>query len=196
MYDIYSKALAVLEVLEWAQRRIEGNKPFRLVSKLRREGLYLDKSVAYLIDSLRHTEALRFRNAMATVESHFARLCREDREFIRVEGPATTGFYLAYLDDHERIVGLARKMLVGERRFPGESRELVDVASVLVTSPNWVVKVLMAEIDPRHRAMLEPRVCMMLDSALSVTEGKPVPEAYVAQMYNLRRSVSSDLMTA
>lgn len=196
MYDIYSKALSVLEVLEWAQRRIESNKPFRLVSKLRREGLYLEKSVAYLLDSLRQNEALRFRNAMATVESHFARLCREDREFIRVEGPATTGFYLAYLDDHQRIVDLGRRMFLGERNFPGVSAELVEVASVLVTSPNWVVKVMMAEVEPRHRLLVEPRVCMMLDSALDVTKGRPIPESYVNQMFNLRRSIDASMMTA
>lgn len=196
MYDIYSKALSVLEVLEWAQRRIENNKPFRLVSKLRREGLYLEKSVSYLLDSLRPFEALRFRNAMATIESHFARLCREDREFIRQEGRATTGFYLAYLDDHQTIVDLGRRMFMGERQFPGVSADLVEVASVLVTSPNWVVKVLMTEINPRYRALVEPRVCMMLDSALDATRGRPVPEAYVNQMSNLRKSIDESLMTA
>lgn len=196
MYDIYSKALSVLEVLEWAQRRIESNKPFRLVSKLRREGLYLEKSVAYLLDSLRPNEALRFRNAMATVESHFARLCREDREFVKQEGPATTGFYLAYLEDHETIIDLSRRMFLGERTFPGVSKDLVEVASVLVTSPNWVVKAMMPEIDPRYRALIEPRVCMMLDTALDATRGRPVPEAYVNQMFNLRKSIDASLMTA
>lgn len=194
MYDTYTKALAVLEVLEWAERRIHSNKPFRLVARLRRGGLYLDKSVAYLLDSLRHAEALRFRNAMATIESHFARLCGEDKTFIRSEGPATTGFYLSYLEDHHVIVDLARRMFMGERRFPGVSPELVDVASVLVTSPTWVVKVMMNEIDPRYQVLVESRVSMMLDSALSVTTGTPVPAAYINQMSNLRQSMSMTMV--
>ncbi|PLR49571.1 hypothetical protein CYR40_03620 [Chimaeribacter arupi] len=186
MYENYTKALAVLEILEWAKRRIEGNKPFRLVSKLRKEGLYLDKSVAYLLDSLRENEALRFRNAMATIETHFARLCREDREFIRQEGPATTGFYLAYLNDHKTIIDVAQRMFLGERVFPGVPKEQVDVASVLVTGPTWVVKVLIPEVDPRYSAIMIPRALQLLESAIEMVKDKPVPEKFVKNLNSLK----------
>lgn len=193
MYENYTKALAVLEVLEWAERRIATNKPLRLVAKLRREGLYLEKSVAYLMDSLRPNEALRFRNAMAITitESHFARLNKEDREFIRIEGPATTGFYLAYINgDHEKIIELARQMLLGIRKFRGYSPDLIETASVLVTGPTWVVNVLLPEIDPRYRAMIEPRVNMLLDSALEIAKDRPIPEACREQLKKLKNSLS------
>lgn len=191
MYETYTKALAVLEILEWAERRIHSNKPFRLVSKLRREGLYLEKSVSYLIDSLRPNEAFRFRNAMATIETHFARLSREDREFIRVEGPATTGFYLAYLNgDHDRIVEVARKMFLGQRTFSGVPADLIEAAAVLVTSPTWVVKVLLPETDHRYHCMIEARATMLLDSAVGIAKGRPIPEAYVGQLKAMKAAVS------
>lgn len=192
MYENHTKALAVLEVLEWAERRIHNSKPFRLVSKLRREGLYLEKSVSYLMDALRPNEALRFRNAMATIETHFARLSREDREFIRVEGPATTGFYLAYLDgDHDKIVEVARQMFLGRRIFSGVAADLVETAAVLVTSPTWIVKVLLPETDHRYHSLIEARATMLLDSAIDIVRNRPIPEAYVNQLKSMKAIVSA-----
>lgn len=190
MYDIYSKALAVLEVLERAERSILENKPVRLVSRLRREGLFMDRSVAYLMDALRPNEALRFRNAVATVESHFARLCKEDKEFIKKEGPATTGFYMAYLEDHPNILALARRMVIGERTFSNVNKELVEVASALVTSAAWISKVLIPSLDPRLRGPVEYRLSGMIYSAEQAMEGTPAPAAYIHQIQRLGQDLN------
>lgn len=191
MYDIYSKAQAVLAVLERAESSIHRNKPVRIVSWLRREGLFLEKSVAYLVDALKPAEALRFRNAMATIESHFARLNTEDKNFIRREGPATTGFYLAYLEDHDEIVSLARRIFIGERNFPGVSQELIDVASMLATSAAWIAKVLIPSVDPRFRAPLTNRLQALLYVAETRMEGKPAPSDYLHQIQRLNEDLQS-----
>ena len=190
MYDIYTKAIAVLEVLERAERQIHDNKPVRVVSRLRREGLFLERSVAYLVDALKPKEALRFRNAMATIESHFARLNREDKEFIRREGPATTGFYIAYLEDHTKVLDLARRLFIGERRFSGDNRQLVELASSLITSPSWVAKVLIPSTDPMLRGPLEFRLHTMLLSAQEELKDAPVPEAYITQIQRLSNDMN------
>ncbi len=191
MYDIYTKAQAVLEILERTQDRIHANKPVRVVARLRREGLFLERSVAYLVDALRPAEALRFRNAMATIESHFARLNHEDKQFIRREGPATTGFYMAYLEDHDTILKLARRIFIGERKFPGVAPELVEVASSLVTSPAWVTKVLVPSVDPRLRGPITNRLQAMLYAAEVRMEGTPAPSDYVHQIQRLNRDLQS-----
>lgn len=191
MYDIYSKAQAVLAVLERAESSIHRNKPVRIVSWLRREGLFMEKSVAYLLDALKPAEALRFRNAMATIESHFARLNTEDKNFIRREGPATTGFYLAYLEDHDEILSLARRIFIGERNFPGVSQELIDVASTLATSAPWIAKVLIPSVDPRFRAPLTSRLQALLYVAEARMEGTPAPSDYLHQIQRLNQDLQS-----
>ena len=188
MYDIYTKAIAVLEVLERAERSIHDNKPVRVVSRLRREGLFLEKSVAYLVDALRPNEALRFRNAMATIESHFARLNREDKDFIRKEGPATTGFYIAYLEDHNKVLDLARRILLGERKF-SEDSQLVELASVLAASPSWIAKVLIPSMDPMIRGVLEFRLQNMLLTAEQELADSPAPAAYIHQLQKLSMDI-------
>lgn len=185
MYDTYSKALAVLEVLEAAERALHRNRSFRLVWQLKRKGLFMEKSVSYLLDALRPNEALRFRNAMATIESHFVRLSAEDRDFIRQEGPATTGFYLAYLEDHHLILSIARRIFLGERTFTGINPELVGVAGNLVASAEWVAKVLIPSIDPRLRGPIESRLKTLLFSAEQALEGTPAPESYKNQIQRL-----------
>ena len=191
MYDIYSQALAVLEVLEGAERNLHRNRPVRIVFRLKRAGLFKDKTIAYLIDALRPNEALRFRNAMATIEAHFVRLKQEDRDFIRIEGPATTGFYMAYLEDHQKIIYLARRIFIGERRFPGVEAELVDVASVLVTSAAWVAKVLIPAVDPRLRGPITSRLQALLYAAEVRLEGTPAPAEYLHQIQRLNRDLQS-----
>ncbi len=189
MYDIYTRALKVLEVLERAERNLHRNKPIRIVNWLTRQDLYAEKSVAYLLDALRPKEALRFRNAMATVESHFARLNQEDREFIRREGPATTGFFIAYLQDHETVLQLARRIFIGERNFPGVAPELVEVASSLVTSAAWVAKVLVPSVDPRLRGPITSRLQALLYAAEVRMEGTPAPTDYLHQIQRLNRDL-------
>lgn len=191
MYDYYTKALAVLEVLEWAERRIYSNEPFRVVSRLRRKGLYQEKTVSYLMDSLRPNEALRFRNAMATIESHFARLSHEDREFIRVEGPATTGFYLSYLNgEHEFIVDLSYKMLVGERVFPGVRSDLIDTASALLSSPAWIVRVLIPNLHPYKQILARSVAHRLVYTALEYTRNKPIPHQYTNQLIDIQKRLN------
>lgn len=81
-------------------------------------------------------------------------------------------------------------MLLGIRKFRGYSPDLIETASVLVTGPTWVVNVLLPEIDPRYRAMIEPRVNMLLDSALEIAKDRPIPEACREQLKKLKNSVS------
>lgn len=195
MYDIYTKAQAVLAVLERAEDRIHKNRPVRVVSWLRREGLFMEQSVAYLVDALRPPEALRFRNAMATIESHYARLNNEDRAFISREAPATTGFYLSYLQDHTKILSLARRIYIGERYFPEVSTELVEVASSLVMSAAWVTKVLIPSTDPRLRGPIEARLQALLYVAGAQMEGTPAPSDYRHQIQRLNLDVN-DLRVA
>ena len=189
MYDIYTKALAVLEVLEWAERNLHRSQSTRIVYRLKRKGLFREKTISYLLDALRPNEALRFRNAMATIESHLVRLNYEDRDFIRIEGPATTGFFLAYLEDHDTILKLARRIFIGERKFPGVAPELVEVASSLVTSAAWVTKVLIPSVDPRLRGPITNRLQAMLYSAEVRMEGTPAPTDYVHQIQRLNRDL-------
>lgn len=189
MYDIYSKALAVLEVLEWAERSLHRNRSVRIVYRLKRQGLFREKNVAYLLDALRPNEALRFRNAMSTIEAHFSRLNPEDRDFIRIEGPATTGFYMAYLEDHQKIISLARRIFIGERSFPGTAAELVEVASSLVTSAAWVAKVLIPSVDPILRGPLTSRLQALLYAAEVRLDGTPAPEEYLHQIQRLSRDL-------
>jgi len=191
MYDIYTKALAVLEVLEWAERNLHRNRPVRIVHRLKREGLLKEGTVAYLVDALRPNEALRFRNAMATIETHMARLNPVDRDFVRIEGPATTGFYMAYLEDHHKIIYLARRIFIGERRFPGIAPELVEVASSLVTSAVWVAKVLLPEVDPLLRGPITSRLSALLYAAEVRLEGTPAPTEYLHQIQRLNLDMQS-----
>jgi len=191
MYDIYTKALAVLEVLEWAERNLHQNRSVRVVERLKRRGLYRDKNVAQLLDALRPNEALRFRNAMATIETHFSRLNPVDRDFIRIEGPATTGFYLAYLEDHKTIIYLARRIFIGDRHFPGVDASLVEVASNLVTSAAWVAKVLIPSVDPLLRGPITSRLSAMLYAAETRLEGTPAPSDYLHQIQRLNHDMRS-----
>ncbi|WGL32580.1 hypothetical protein Arash_gp129c [Salmonella phage Arash] len=191
MYDIYTRALAVLEVLEQAERRLHRNKFVRIVQWLKSRNLYEDRSVAYLVDALRPSEALRFRNAMATVEAHFVRLNQEDRDFIRREGPATTGFYMAYLEDHSKVLYLAHHIFIGERSFPGIAPELVEVASSLVASAAWVTKVLIPSVDPRLRGPITSRLQALLYAAEVRLDGTPAPTDYLHQIQRLNRDLQT-----
>lgn len=191
MYDIYTRAQAVLEVLEQAERRLHRNRFVRIVQWLKSRNLYEDRSVAYLVDALRPAEALRFRNAMATVEAHFVRLNQEDRDFIRREGPATTGFYMAYLEDHSKILYLAHRIFIGERRFPGVAPELVEVASSLVASAAWVTKVLIPSVDPLLRGPITSRLQALLYAAEVRLDGTPAPTDYLHQIQRLNRDLQT-----
>ena len=109
MYEDYTRALQVLDVLERTCEKLQLNRPIKLVSNLRRKGLLAEPSIAYLMDSLRPNEAKRFCEAMAFIEGHFARLKLEDKIFVRTEAPATKGFYMSHLRDHTTVIELARR---------------------------------------------------------------------------------------
>ncbi|MHC9367136.1 hypothetical protein ACYZFS_28350, partial [Klebsiella pneumoniae] len=124
MYEDYTRAQQVLDVLERTCEKLQLNSSIKLVSNLRRKGLLAEPSIAYLMDSLRPNEAKRFCEAMAFIEGHFARLNTADKIFVRTEAPATKGFYMAYLRDHSTIIELARRMMIGERRFTDAAPQL------------------------------------------------------------------------
>jgi hypothetical protein len=53
MYENYTRALQVLDVLERACEKLQRNQRIKLKSVLSRKGLLAEPSVAYLMDSLR-----------------------------------------------------------------------------------------------------------------------------------------------
>lgn len=188
MLDIYLQALAVLEVLEWAERRIKKGQPVRVVSRLKRRGLFKEKSVAYLLDALRPNEALRFRNAMAVIEGHYARLNMADKEWIRREGPVATGFYLAYLNDHTQIIDAAYDFLLGATPAT-ENEQVLEVAGVLVTSPSWVVKVLMDEISPEKIPLAGAQVMNLFQTTIEATARLRIPDSFIERLNDLTELV-------
>ncbi|MBJ5108357.1 hypothetical protein JGF70_24630 [Salmonella enterica subsp. enterica serovar Typhimurium] len=185
MYEYYTRAQQVLDVLERTCEKLQLNRSIKLVSNLRRKGLLAEPSIAYLMDSLRPNEAKRFCEAMAFIEGHFARLKPEDKIFIKTEAPATKGFYMAHLRDHSTIIELARRMMIGERRFTGVDPQLVDVASTLASSPTWCVRVLIPSIDPRKAAIIINKLAALIYRALERVKGEPVPHQYVAQLQRM-----------
>ena len=160
MYEDYTRALQVLDVLERTCEKLQLNRPIKLVSNLRRKGLLAEPSIAYLMDSLRPNEAKRFCEAMAFIEGHFARLTLEDKIFVRTEAPATKGFI-------------------------DVDPQLVDVASNLAGSPTWCVKVLIPSIDPRKTAIIISKLTALVYQALERLKGKPAPQQYVAQLHRM-----------
>lgn len=185
MYEDYTRALQVLDVLERTCEKLQLNRPIKLVSNLRRKGLLAEPSIAYLMDSLRPNEAKRFCEAMAFIEGHFARLKLEDKIFVRTEAPATKGFYMSHLRDHTTVIELARRMMIGERRFTDADPQLVDVASTLASSATWCVKVLIPSIDPRKAAIIISKLSALVYQALERLKGKPAPQQYVAQLQRM-----------
>lgn len=191
MYENYTKALLILDVLERTCEKLQLNQRIKLRSALTRKGLLDEPSVAYLMDSLRPEEAKRFCVAMSTIESHMARLNTADRIFVSTEAPATKGFYIAHLRDHKTVIELARRMMIGERRFTDVDPQLVDVASNLASSATWCVRVLIPSIDPRKSAIIISKLQALVFQALERLKGKPAPQQYVAQLerisYELRQ---------
>lgn len=185
MYEHYTRALLVLDVLERTCEKLQLNQRVKLKSTLNRKGLLAEPSVAYLMDSLRPKEAKRFCVAMSMIESHMARLNTADRLFVSTEAPATKGFYMAYLQDHPTVIELARRMMIGERRFTDVDPQLVDVASNLASSPTWCVRVLIPSIDPRKAALIMNKLTALIYQALERMKGKPVPQQYVAQLQRM-----------
>ncbi|ELZ1138864.1 hypothetical protein SP292_004813 [Escherichia coli] len=185
MYEDYTRAQQVLDVLERSCEKLLLNRSIKLVSNLRRKGLLAEPSIAYLIDSLRPNEAKRFCEAMAFIEGHFARLKPEDKIFVRTEAPATKGFYMAYLSDHTTVIELARKMIIGYRTFPDADPQLVDVASNLASSATWCTRVLIPSIDPRKASMISNKIAEAVYHALERMKGKPAPQQYVAQLQRM-----------
>jgi hypothetical protein len=188
MYDIYLQALAVLEVLEWAERRIKKGRPVRVVSRLVRNGLFKEKAVVYLLDALRPNEALRFRNAVATIEGHYARLNLADKEWIRREGPVATGFYLSYLNDHTQVIDTAYQFLLG-MPITTENDQVASVAGVLVMSPSWVVKVLMDEISPEKVPLAGAQVMNLFAVTLNSTVKMRIPDSLIERFNELTEMV-------
>lgn len=111
-----------------------------------------------------------------------SRLNTEDKAFVRTEAPATKGFYMAYLQDHPTVIELARRMMIGERRFTDVDPQLIDVASNLASSPTWCVKVLIPSIDPRKAAIIISNLTAWIYQALERLKGKPAPWQYVNQL--------------
>ena len=185
MYENYTRALLVLDVLENTCEKLQANQRIKLRSTLSRKGLLAEPSVAYLMDSLRPKEAKRFCVAMSFIESHMARLNAADRLFVSKEAPATKGFYMAHLRDHPTIIELARRMMIGERRFTDVDPQLVEVASNLAGSPTWCVKVLIPSIDPRKAAIIISKLTALVYQALERLKGKPAPQQYVAQLHRM-----------
>ena len=186
MYENYTRALQVLDVLEKTCRCIRANRGIILTRILNRKGLMTEPSIAYLMDSLRPKEAQRFCEAMLFIEGHMSRLNTEDKAFVRTEAPATKGFYMAYLQDHSTIIELARRMMIGERRFTDVGQQLVDVASNLASSPTWCVRVLIPSIDPRKAAPIINKLTASVYLILERIKGKPVPQQYVVQLQRMR----------
>lgn len=185
MYENYTRALKVLDVLERTCEKLQLNRRIKLKSALSRQGLLAEPSVAYLMDSLRPKEAKRFCLAMSFIEGHMSNLNTEDRFFVRTEAPATKGFYMAHLRDHPTIIELARRMMIGERRFTDVAPQLVDVASSLASSPTWCVRVLIPSIDPRKAAIIISKLSALLYQALERMKGKPAPHQYVDQLQRM-----------
>lgn len=185
MYENYTRALLVLDVLERTCEKLQRNQRVKLKSVLSRKGLLAEPSVAYLMDSLRPKEAKRFCVAMSTIESHMSRLNTADRIFVSTEAPATKGFYMAHLRDHPTIIELARRMMIGERRFTDVDPQLVDVASNLASSPTWCVRVLIPSIDPRKATIIIGKLSSLVFRALERIKGEPVPQQYVAQLQRM-----------
>ena len=182
MYENYTRAQQVLDVLEKTCRCIRANRGIILTRILNRKGLMTEPSIAYLIDSLRPKEAKRFCEAMSFIEGHMSRLNTEDKAFVRTEAPATKGFYMAYLQDHPTVIELARRMMIGERRFTDVDPQLIDVASNLASSPTWCVKVLIPSIDPQKAAIIISNLTAWIYQALERLKGKPAPWQYVNQL--------------
>lgn len=63
MYENYTRALQVLDVLERTCEKLQLNREVKLKPTLNRKGLLAEPSVAYLMDSLRPKEAKRFCEA-------------------------------------------------------------------------------------------------------------------------------------
>ncbi|RTO43319.1 hypothetical protein [Enterobacter ludwigii] len=185
MYENYTRALQVLDVLERTCEKLQLNREVKLKPTLNRKGLLAEPSVAYLMDSLRPKEAKRFCEAMSFIEGHMSCLKDEDKAFVRTEAPATKGFYMAYLQDHSTIIELARRMMIGERRFTHVDPQLIDVASNLASSPTWCVKVLIPSIDPRKAAIIISNLTAWIYQALERLKGKPAPWQYVAQLQRM-----------
>ncbi|MDV1854115.1 hypothetical protein RZR69_26050, partial [Citrobacter freundii] len=87
-----------------------------------------------------------------------------------------------YLQDHPTVIELARRMMIGERRFTDVDPQLIDVASNLASSPTWCVKVLIPSIDPRKAAIIISNLTAWIYQALERLKGKPAPWQYVNQL--------------
>lgn len=187
MFEVYTKALAVLDVLEDTVRRIKYNQRFRLTATLRRKGLLDEKSIVGLMDALNPNQANRFYVAMATIESNFARLDNDDKYFMETEGPAATGFYMAYLEQHDAVIDRAYRILIRRKKVTPGVDELDDVANTLCGSPTWVAKVLIPSVDPLHSILVQYQLKRMICNALQNIERKslPVPHQVKTQLMKL-----------
>lgn len=191
MFEVYTKALAVLDVLEDTVRRIKYSQTIQLTSSLRRQGLLDGKSISWLIDSLNPKQAHRFYQAMATIENNFSRLKNDDKYFMETEGPIATGFYLSYLKDHDSVIERAFQIFHKGRKVTPGLNSLDDVARTLCDSPTWVAEVLIPSVDPRYAVFIRNRLKLLIRQKLKVINEKslPVPHQVTEQLMKLERSL-------